>query len=710
MSGETVPSGTDLLLSATPDVGYSFGSWIINGVSYTNQTFTYTVTADTTISAVFISNSNPQNCIITIVNPVNGTISASVMTPPATTVAPPATTVAPPATTVAPPATTVAPPATTVAPPATTVAPPATTEAVFAPFSAPSIQITNGDTVAVGTVLVLSATPDVGYSFFNWEIDGVTYEDQSLAYTVSSDTTISATFMSDSSPPIYTITIVNPVNGTISASVGVTVMPATTEAPPATTVAPPATTEAPPATTEAVPATTEAPPATTEAVFAPFSAPTSDSTQIANGDTVYGGDALMLAAHPSTGYRFDGWLINGVSYSEQTLTYTVTSDTTISASFAINSVATDIPTSFSSVLPAVEAWNSMATDANLLLTGNYVPPSTFSEADIATFAYASSVNPSILLQMPADLDLIVSDPYTGLAMATSMAAKALNGVPPPLPIRTVTPSVAGVLPAPSIANGTYYAAIPKTISRTYNYAGSNDTLIVDGSTGNQTFVSASSGQSTPLILGAKYIFTPLTGAAVEMTVNYLGSLGSSAAPVVCFLANAPVLTPRGYRPIASLRVGDRVKTADGASSRIQRISKQCVAPSAATNPYKIPKGLFGAMEELLISPNHHVLVAGKLIEARHLGLKQKAMKGEFTYYNLELESWSNMIVAGVTVESLAPVERITVTMAEFKKMIEVRYGPMTPELTQKINNTCRFLTDGRVELPAISTKNVTRRG
>jgi hypothetical protein len=91
-------------------------------------------------------------------------------------------------------------------------------------------------------------------------------------------------------------------------------------------------------------------------------------------------------------------------------------------------------------------------------------------------------------------------------------------------------------------------------------------------------------------------------------------------------------------------------------------------------------------------------------------LQQKTMKADFTYYNLELETWANMIVAGVTVESLAPVQRITVTMAEFKKMIEVRYGPMTAALEQKIKATCRFLADGRVELPAISTKNVTSRG
>jgi len=129
--------------------------------------------------------------------------------------------------------------------------------------------------------------------------------------------------------------------------------------------------------------------------------------------------------------------------------------------------------------------------------------------------------------------------------------------------------------------------------------------------------------------------------------------------------------------------------------------QRCTA-SAATNPYRIPRGQFGATEELLISPEHHVLVNGRLVKASHLGLQQKVMKNEIIYYNLELEAWANMTVAGVTVESLAPMRRLTITMAEFKKLV----GPVTPELQKKINRACRFLNDGHVDVPVITTKNI----
>lgn len=141
----------------------------------------------------------------------------------------------------------------------------------------------------------------------------------------------------------------------------------------------------------------------------------------------------------------------------------------------------------------------------------------------------------------------------------------------------------------------------------------------------------------------------------------------------CFLADAPVLTPSGYKSIASLREGDLVTTADGRAVPIERVSVTRVpAPSAAVNPYVIKKGQFGATERLLISPRHRVAVPGKgMVEARELGLTQWTMRGAFDYYNLELPSWKsdNMVVAGVEVESLAPVRRIVVSAEQLKGLL-----------------------------------------
>ena len=73
-----------------------------------------------------------------------------------------------------------------------------------------------------------------------------------------------------------------------------------------------------------------------------------------------------------------------------------------------------------------------------------------------------------------------------------------------------------------------------------------------------------------------------------------------------------------------------------------------------TNPYLIPMGTYGASQDLLISPLHGVQIGKDIIAAKDLGLEQVKMSGNIHYFNVELDKWDNMYVAGVEVESLAP--------------------------------------------------------
>jgi hypothetical protein len=139
----------------------------------------------------------------------------------------------------------------------------------------------------------------------------------------------------------------------------------------------------------------------------------------------------------------------------------------------------------------------------------------------------------------------------------------------------------------------------------------------------------------------------------------LGAVWNSSAPntpytlnpaAACFFDHAPVLTPCGYRRINSIRVGDKVTTPTGEDVVIQ-IYKRSTVAGPENNPYTIPVGTFGALETLLISPRHCIAINGAMVEARNSGLKQATYHGTLTYYNLELKAHSNMIVAGVEVES-----------------------------------------------------------
>jgi photosystem II stability/assembly factor-like uncharacterized protein len=227
------------------------------------------------------------------------------------------------------------------------------------------------------------------------------------------------------------------------------------------------------------------------------------------------------------------------------------------------------------------------------------------------------------------------------------------------------------------------------------YTGATGTVVVTGLTSNTAYTLTFSTTDSNF-LSQSVVIGPFTTMG--------GGVGAVAVP--CFLADAPVLTPSGYKPIASLRAGDKVQTADGRVVRIVEAGHYRVPAAAATRPYVIPAGRFGAIQDLHISPAHRVQVAGgEMVEAQHIaGLKQDAsVSGMIDYYNLELPNWTqdNMVVAGVTVESKARVERYTVSAAEFAYMLKAKYGEVTPALLERAAKTCHLVEGGRVSVPMV---------
>lgn len=114
-------------------------------------------------------------------------------------------------------------------------------------------------------------------------------------------------------------------------------------------------------------------------------------------------------------------------------------------------------------------------------------------------------------------------------------------------------------------------------------------------------------------------------------------------------------------------------------------------------------GTLGATRDLPISPNHEVAVPGRgMVRARDLGLQQMSEKTTgrmLTYYNIELEDWvcDHMVVAGVTVESLAPNRRIEMTKEEFQSFVAHRYP--TVELQGRLRRLTCVTEQGKVKCP-----------
>ena len=180
-----------------------------------------------------------------------------------------------------------------------------------------------------------------------------------------------------------------------------------------------------------------------------------------------------------------------------------------------------------------------------------------------------------------------------------------------------------------------------------------------------------------------------------------GNTGYVDTSPVCFLGNAPVLTPSGYKRIDSLQKGDTVTTADGRTVEIKSIVMNVAAPGKNSNPYIIRKGMYGATSTLAISPRHRIATPGGMVEAQSLGLQQMTMRSPWCYYNVELPAWStdNLVVAGVEAESLAPTIRMTMT--EFNRLLKAQF-PVAEQkrIMRSIVAAGKIHADQTIDVPA----------
>jgi hypothetical protein len=241
------------------------------------------------------------------------------------------------------------------------------------------------------------------------------------------------------------------------------------------------------------------------------------------------------------------------------------------------------------------------------------------------------------------------------------------------------------------------------------YAYNGATLVAGGpmTIGNTTLSYTYVGLSN----GTAYTFK--VSAVNDADEGAQSTASSSVTPVAsgggepgapCFFGNALVKTPSGYRRMNSLVAGDMVLTPAGVPVAIERVKKYAVAAGPTTNPYVIPAGQFGATKRVVISPDHKVcLTDGRRIEAKRLGLAQEERDGVLIYYNLELTGEADMVVSGVSVESLAHVRRVVVTMEQFVAMAAHKYGAeaLNPTVLAKLKRTCRMMTNNRIEVPVV---------
>jgi hypothetical protein len=152
-------------------------------------------------------------------------------------------------------------------------------------------------------------------------------------------------------------------------------------------------------------------------------------------------------------------------------------------------------------------------------------------------------------------------------------------------------------------------------------------------------------------------------AVVSDVAGNVGSDDHAFASTVCFMAGTMVRTPGGEVAVEELERGDIVLTADGRSVPVTWLGVQTVSRLFADPnrvwPIRIKAHALAdnvPSRDLLISPDHAILVDGVLVQAGALVngttvVREGNVPSTFTYYHVETEDHSLILAQDVPAET-----------------------------------------------------------
>ncbi|MEZ5687024.1 MAG: Hint domain-containing protein, partial [Paracoccaceae bacterium] len=164
--------------------------------------------------------------------------------------------------------------------------------------------------------------------------------------------------------------------------------------------------------------------------------------------------------------------------------------------------------------------------------------------------------------------------------------------------------------------------------------------------------------------------------------------------VPCFVAGTLIDTPEGPRPVESLRVGDLVLTQDDGAQPLRWVGARRVAATGSFAPIRIRAGRFGAERDLLVSPQHRVLVRDPLAalmfgEAEVLVAAKDLVDGasvtvedggEVTYLHLLFDRHQVIFSEGMATESFLPGPQV---LGGLEAAVQAEICALFPEIDPK---------------------------
>lgn len=179
--------------------------------------------------------------------------------------------------------------------------------------------------------------------------------------------------------------------------------------------------------------------------------------------------------------------------------------------------------------------------------------------------------------------------------------------------------------------------------------------------------------------------------------------------VVCFAAGTMIDTPDGKCAVETLEAGDLVITRDAGAQPLRWVGQTVMPGIGKAAPVVIPQGALGNDAELVVSPQHAVLIetwqaellygtSGVLVRSIDLvGYKgiHRRKGGFLSYHHILFDKHQLVMASGIWSESLYPGDMTFETIRpkareEIKKIVPdiEKYGPKAAPCLRKFEAAC----------------------
>ncbi len=154
-----------------------------------------------------------------------------------------------------------------------------------------------------------------------------------------------------------------------------------------------------------------------------------------------------------------------------------------------------------------------------------------------------------------------------------------------------------------------------------------------------------------------------TSVSIGGTIIGLATAGVVTSNLVCFATGTRIATPAGPIAVEDLSVGQEIVSAAGEAKPIRWIGRRSIdlsrhAEPELVRPIRIAAGALAdnvPVRDLVVSPDHAMLVDGALIPARmlvnHRSITQDAAATRVTYFHIELDRHDVILAEGAPTES-----------------------------------------------------------